>query len=324
MSSAVIYHRADYDGILSAAVCLHFLGPETVLHPWDYGDPVPEIPSECTAIYIVDLSVPELMGDPRLIWIDHHKTAIEKWDVCGTGKATIPGLRIDGVAACRLCWQWFRRQGDPCDLETFRERRVCEPLVLTLAGEYDVWDLHDERAIWLQHGLATYSYDPGILDNLLDRAAEWTGPAAGIRHTSGDLTTLDLIRTGQVIEGYLQAGAARTLAERSYVREWEGLTWLVLNSAAGNSRSFPQTDREWAVTQLVPSRGSGIPFTWDDIDAFMMWRHDGSKVIVSLYHKPGREDLDLSQIALRRGGGGHRGACGFSAELYAFAAVVGA
>jgi len=41
------------------------------------------------------------MERPGLVWIDHHKSAIEKYG------ATTPGYRIDGVAACRLAWQWF-------------------------------------------------------------------------------------------------------------------------------------------------------------------------------------------------------------------------
>lgn len=45
--------------------------------------------------------------------------------------------------------------------------------------------------------------------------------------------------------------------------------------------------------------------------ACFAWRHTGDAVLVSLYHAPGHESLDLSEIAVRYGGGGHRGACGF-------------
>jgi len=49
---------------------------------------------------MLDISIPGLMMHQDLIWIDHHKSAMEKWD---NGPE---GYRIDGVAACRLAWQW--------------------------------------------------------------------------------------------------------------------------------------------------------------------------------------------------------------------------
>jgi nanoRNase/pAp phosphatase (c-di-AMP/oligoRNAs hydrolase) len=44
----------------------------------------------------------------------------------------------------------------------------------------------------------------------------------------------------------------------------------------------------------------------------------GSEWGVSLYHANHRKDLDLSEIAVRWGGGGHRGACGFRAKSLPF------
>lgn len=296
----VIYHRADYDGLLSAAVCLHFM-PDAVLHGWDYGDPVPVIPEDCKELYIVDLSVPELMDDPRLVWIDHHKTAIDKWDMSeadasyhGVTYWERPGVRVDGVAACRLCWQWFWCRTYAGDKTRYTCREVAEPLVLTLAGEYDVWNLSDPQALPLQHGLATFSHDPRELGWLFsdEMSADLDQPA-----DLGTLRTRGLIKKGAAIEEFLQKEAAKVLAERSYTRHWEGLNFLVLNTAKGNSRSFPGTKER------------------EDIDALMMWRFDGSKVLFSLYHKEGREDLDLSVIAAKYGGGGHRGACGFPLPL---------
>ena len=44
----------------------------------------------------------------------------------------------------------------------------------------------------------------------------------------------------------------------------------------------------------------------------LMFYTNGLKWVVSLYHARHRTDLDLSVIAKNNGGGGHRGACGFS------------
>jgi len=43
------------------------------------------------------------------------------------------------------------------------------------------------------------------------------------------------------------------------------------------------------------------------------------KNIAIIYH----EHLDLSEIAKRHGGGGHRGACGFHTNLTQLAAILG-
>ena len=105
MNIAIIYHDADFDGKLSNEVCRHWLRklqPEANIHSygWDYGRPIPLPVFQAEqhsmveqqllewrfwdAIYIVDLSVDALMARPELrekiVWIDHHKSAIEKWD----------------------------------------------------------------------------------------------------------------------------------------------------------------------------------------------------------------------------------------------------
>src|SRR4051812_25171656 len=113
MKTTVIYHRADFDGIFCREIARKFL-PEAEMIGWDYGDTKVTFPED-GMVYVLDLSpecfesvpfaVPHL--DRRLIWIDHHKSAIEKWS------PAIPGYRVDGVAACRLAWQWFVHQSGP-------------------------------------------------------------------------------------------------------------------------------------------------------------------------------------------------------------------
>lgn len=155
--TTVVYHSADYDGEFCREITKHFLiGPKEASDPvdiitwigWDYGDPKIDFPAE-GKVYVLDLN-PECFKDfpgidvakARVIWIDHHATAIEKW---GT---YLPGYRIDGVAACRLTWQWFSDEHtagativEPLPTkEDFVNRKVKEPLAILLAGEYDVWD----------------------------------------------------------------------------------------------------------------------------------------------------------------------------------------
>lgn len=292
--NTVIYHRADYDGLFSAAVCAKFLPEDTRFIGWDYGDPLIEFPKE-GHVYIVDLN-PDCMASipsdatKRLVWIDHHKSAIEKWDH-QLGSPFI-GYLIDGVAACRLCWQWFTHDARSGGLgwvlpklEEYKRRDVEEPFALTLAGEYDVWDLSDRRAVSLQFGLVA-------------SGAQSFRDIAVLLERGGDSQTEELCVQGDAALAWQQNFAATVMADRHYKIDWEGLRFAVLNSShARSSLWFP--DHE------VP----------EDADALMNWRFDGKAVHFSLYHAPGHEQHDLSVIAAKYGGGGHRGACGFSLEM---------
>lgn len=310
MKIAIIYHKSDYDGILSNQVCRYWLdelhlNPEIHSYGWNYGEPIP-VPHGAAdgvddfagydQIYIVDLSVDELMSRPdlrhKIVWIDHHKTAIDKWDHIGDATKMV-GYRIDGVAACRLCWQWFAfpygPNGDPrthpCDIYlpskgNFVNRNVAEPRLIRLAGEYDIWDHRDRDAATLQLGLRAIS--PADFNQLIQR--EFAG--YGKQHLR------DVLAKGRVIQAYVDQDA-ETRMQAAYITEWEGLRFLCLNGR-GNSLTFRSR-----IDELKP-------------DALLMWYYDGSKSTVSLYHAPGREDIDLSVIAKKHGGGGHRGACGFT------------
>lgn len=57
-------------------------------------------------------------------------------------------------------------------------------------------------------------------------------------------------------------------------------------------------------------------------DACFCWRFDGQVVSVSLYGVAWKH-VDLSVIATKYGGGGHRGACGFRVSLAQLNSILG-
>lgn len=324
MTIAIIYHIADYDGKLSNETCRHWLQkqhPDAVVHSygWDYGRPVvapcnwPHVEHDVAPvdwvcydqIYIVDLSVDQLMErsdlQDRIIWIDHHKSAIEKWDkrppgwTEGQPSGFLAGYRIDGVAACRLCWQWFffagRVDGLP-QKEAFWDRQVLEPTLIRMAGEYDCWDHRDPAAKALQFGLRALSDE------------EWRHLLQEQFNGNGDMEFLgETIAEGRAIKTYCDRQNDEYSAAYSHTIQWEGLTFCALNiGQRGNS-------------DLV--RGGLKP----EHDAIFAWRFTGRDVLVSLYDTPTRNDIDLSKIAVKYGGGGHRGACGFRLRLEALAEI---
>jgi oligoribonuclease NrnB/cAMP/cGMP phosphodiesterase (DHH superfamily) len=300
MKTTVIHHSADFDGIFCREIARKFLPADTEFIGWDYGDAKVPFPSEGT-VYVLDLS-PECFTEPvqpdqllRFIWIDHHKSAIEKF-----ANIEVPGYRIDGVAACRLAWQWFtevaevgayapnfaargQRQSLP-QKQDFIDRLVGEPLAVRLAGEYDIWDKRDPDAETFQFGLRSQELSPEHWDALL--------------HPSMDFVTV-LLGKGKALQRYQQANDASVIQSIGFELEWEGLKFLACNAARYNSLLF--------TAGLQPHHDACFGFKWTGKD----WS-------VSLYHAPGKEHHDLSQIAVKHGGGGHRGACGFRTKSLPF------
>jgi hypothetical protein len=281
----VIYHNADFDGIFCREIAKKFLIGATLIG-WNYGDPTPEVPAGAN-LYMLDISIAPLMGFPNLFWIDHHKSAIEQFSF------DIPGYRIDGVAACRLAWQWFHGITPP--KQDFVDRNVQEPFAVRLAGEYDIWDKRDPDAELFQHGLRSVELSENMWDLLLALPCQEGGNQRGI----GEITVAALLDSGKAIQYARTQENASIIKEMGFTLKWEGLTFLACNAARYNSLLF--------TAGLQPEHDACFGFKWTGED----WS-------VSLYHAPGKEYHDLSLIAVKHGGGGHRGACGFRTSKLPF------
>lgn len=289
--TTVIHHNADFDGLFCREIARKFI-PDAELIGWDYGQP--KIPVPTGNFYILDLS-PECLACgasyafDQCVWIDHHKSAIEKFN------PLISGYRIDGVAACRLAWQWFNQGLEsypvncPSTKQPYFERKVMEPLAVCLAGEYDIWDKRDPNAELFQHGLRSRELTPEIWARLLGDAQD----------PKDDETVLDLLNGGEVLQYARTKENESVIKTAGFTCQWEGLTFLCCNAARYNSQLF--------TAGVKPEHDALLGFAWR-----------GDKWTVSLYHAPGKEHHDLSLIAVKHGGGGHRGACGFLTKTLPF------
>lgn len=298
----VIYHSADYDGIFCREIAKKFLGTEGVNYiGWNFGDKPLAVPDG--ELYVLDLPLDRPFGFhnandwPHLIstverkvaltWIDHHKTSID------THPTDIPGYRIDGVAACRLAWQFFNSEPffDKTEdnrlptKEEFLLRQVPEPIAVRLAGEYDVWDHRGDGDLEFQFGLRCVD-EPN-----------WT---MLLNPYSAQITDM-MIAQGKVAMAYQNRIDADLVTYKSFRLKWEGLDFLCLNHGRFNSNTFAAMDK---------------PETGHDALLGFMW--NGKVWTVSLYHATHRKDIDLSEIAKKYGGGGHRGACGFTCSMLPF------
>ena len=119
------------DGITSAAIINHFLrDKEAKYYAVNYGDmwDANEVREE--VVYVVDFSFPDMNAlnnaCKQLIWIDHHKTAMEQQAAAWNDPA-IEGERNLVYAGCELTWRYMA----PTTLI---------PKIVQYVGDIDMWE----------------------------------------------------------------------------------------------------------------------------------------------------------------------------------------
>jgi oligoribonuclease NrnB/cAMP/cGMP phosphodiesterase (DHH superfamily) len=275
-----VYHRADLDGICSAAIVRREV-PGVVLIPADYGDKleaVEEIPDGAT-VYIVDFCLEPfdrmiaLAKRCTVVWLDHHISAIKKAEKAGLG-ALVSGTQDELLAGCELTWDWFRPEQP-------------RPVSVCLLGRWDVWDeSHPKWAI-----LKSFQYGARAR-NLRPDSEEWGGLLGSV--WSGDA----IIALGNTILAYQASQDAAAAQDGAFLVAFEGLAFVALNTPRRGSDQFASVYD---------------PVHHDAMLAFCLlssgrWR-------VNMYaEKP----CDLSIIAVRHGGGGHKRAAGFVCNALPF------
>ncbi len=130
MKKTICFHHNDPDGHASGAIVKYALGEAVALVESDYdGTPIPwDLVANAEQVIVTDFSFPlddmqRLAEGREMVWIDHHKSAMEEFAGIADDWA---GIRDIGEAACVLTWQYF-----------FPERKV--PRAIVLIGDRDIW-----------------------------------------------------------------------------------------------------------------------------------------------------------------------------------------
>lgn len=279
----IIYHRVDYDGILSGIIAKKYYerkGIQSTMMGWNYGDDIPDIEKYIRAhqsIIIVDITFPpsimqRLKESGKLTWIDHHQTSISDSEVYGY--SDVPGIREIGTAACELVWKFY-------------EGAKPEPRILELCGTYDVWDKDrfdwEEDVVPLQYGLKE---EYGLSFKKLDE--EWN----------------DLCEDSE------------WLADKGYViYSWikhMSVTWIT-------NCGFPVTvaGKFKGIALVTPLTGSlSFQSVLDQYDIFLVVqiKNQGTEYSLSMYSEPDKDLGDFScgeyLKSLNPEAGGHKLAAG--------------
>lgn len=282
----VFYHEKDLDGWLSGALVKVYyddivgIGSAVKLVPYDYHkeDRLEQlIDDNAEEIFFVDCSAkPETLAKYDPIIIDHHKSFIEK---VGDSPHSFRGNQKVGIAGCQLVWDTM-----------FGGKR---PDLIDLLGTYDTFDNRDEE-YWenevmpFQMGMKLKAPDPS--ENYL----WWYNRINAARDRIDHRTIEQTILEGELVLNY-QENEDCKIMKNAFEVDFEGYRAIAVNTTRSNSRAFKSV--------------------WDEgkYDIMLVWYNVGGvKTIISLYTT--KDDIDVSLIAKKYGGGGHRQAAGFIIE----------
>lgn len=276
------FYHGDADGI-TAGFWVRYYTKDTNANDYieiNYGKEFPfDLIGKDEEVYIVDYSISLqemeklLEITSNVIWIDHHKTAIEKYK---DFPREIKGLRYDGVAGCILTWMYFNGYSEPGDEV---ERGV--PTFTRYIGDYDIWEFkygddtrHFHMAFNAQNYTPTDERMMGLLRFPIVKA---------------------MCADGAVMGQYKQSWSKNYCKVYGFEKDFEGYKAYVINLGFAGSDSFIGVDV-------------------DKYDLLISCVYDGQKWKYSLRS----EKIDVSEIALKYGGGGHKGAAGFVNDKFLF------
>ncbi len=215
----------------------------------DYKDDFPFSSIELNElIIIVDFSLQkpgefekllEITGS--VLWIDHHKTAIERH---GHLLHAVPGIREIGKAGCVLTWHWF-----------YPWKKL--PRAVELIGDYDVWAF--------KHGEDTKLFQAGI-------QLEETHPESSLWESllEEDAKVTPIIEQGKTALKYRENYYKDLIKSVAFFTEFEGYKAVACNAGLVNSMLFDSVEEDYDL--MMPFYFDGRVWTVsiytenDDID----------------------------------------------------------
>lgn len=289
------FHHVDADGLL-AGFWVHQRFPimrEEDFIPINYGMNIDWFNKfeKDEHVIIVDFSFePEDMKcildkTKNVIWIDHHKSAIEKYKDFGSD---IPGLRYDGIAGCMLTYCYFFTMND--GRKPFDESMcISAPWMTKYVADYDIWKY--------EYGDETRYFKLGLDAN---------GIPSPTSTTWDYMMNIDVVRKmieeGRVCQKYRDSIAKIACDSDGFEYTISGHKMFCLCTADSITNS------EWFGDKIK------------EYDAVCSFGYNGhSKVWTYSFYS---EKIDVSEIASnypnKISGGGHRGASGLQTKEFIF------
>ena len=293
----IFYHKVDLDGYASGAITRFYFtngtNEEVKMWPINYDQDIlwKEF-GEQDKIYLVDFHLHPKDFDKldRVFILDHHESFLKELD----GRKYNGRIEI-GKAACLICWEHF-----------FPKNPV--PKWIKLLSDYDIWKKGknwDTEVIPFQLRMKMENPDPAfksefwakwIWSSLLDPQVIKKGREDKNYATDINELTNRYIEEGRILVKYQKSTNGKHLDMYSFESKAFGLNAICMNTPVSNSQAF---ESKWDP---------------DKHDIMVRFVYNGESYEVSLYTT---KDIDVSQLAVKMGGGGHKQAAGFyCSEIY--------
>ncbi len=294
-----IYHRKDLDGWMSAAIVKHWHegrdsyedGSKDSLDyfGYHYGDPIPDL-SEYDMVIMVDVSFPKKEMrkiysrlNYNFIWLDHHVSAIKE-----NSPVPYAGLTYTHKAACEITWEYLFPNDKMPEIVRLLGRYDCfghkgtdeEQKVLEFQyGARSVINDYEKAYKWLIDSIGFYNYKDGV-----------QSPEKKIWEMGGYVYQYLCVEAKQIYNnGFeIKFGVPAKLNDPNIYKEG---CFICINRERFNPINF------------------GIDYHKDGYDGAACFWYQNDMWEFSLYNDNGQ--VDVSKIAKRYGGGGHKGAAGF-------------
>lgn len=272
-----IYHSKDLDGYTSGAIVKRKF-PEAKLIGYDYGQPL-EIEATGEPIIMVDVSVPMTtmsklaeMSNWQFTWIDHHISAINDYKEFTKDKEDFLTPVLENGISACEGAWKYLFPHEPM------------PEAVKLLGEYDTWRNQNEkrwneRILPFQYGMRQICTSPE------------TFPLDVIGY-GGMSVVNSIVVNGELIMAYQAQMNMQQCKRTAFETEFKGLRAICLNGGGLGSDTFKSVYDE------------------SKHDIMMPFQFNGKFWTVSLYSA--KPEIDCSAIAKSMGGGGHKGAAGFT------------
>lgn len=315
MSKIAIIHHNDADGHTAAAVISEYHKErrgDLYFRECSYGETsefkMDMIEPDTERVYIVDYSIDpnialKLKNDMKVIWIDHHISAIEKYDKAGIH---LDGLQSTSMSGCELAYLYTKgyrifkstsptnekqefvhvADGGVWDIRRVRERIL--PKFVRLVGDFDTWTkFYRNESDHLVYGLKLFNTKPENFDFWDEIFSE-----------RGDECTDFIVKKGEVCFRFMKIQSKAAIlcnGQASELKDFPGIKCIIANTFSNcGSFLFDEVFNDYHV---------GISYSVDKngVTNYGIYR---------LGLEPDKEIL-VNKIAEKYGGGGHPGAAGF-------------
>ncbi len=265
-------HHNDADGRASAAIVRRFYGPETACHEMNYGEPVPwETVAEAERVVVADFSLP-----PETM---RRLAEGREFIWIDHHKTALEALAAEADARG---WPGLRDTGEAACVLTWRffYPRQPVPRAVVLIGDRDIWRWAEKDTGAFNAGLYAEE-DTSPCNDALWQPLLNDDPAALRR----------LLTRGEILHASRLRQVRRTVDHKGFAVTFEGHRTLAVNARGTGEMG-----------EYIRQLGYTLGYCYSDA-----WHNGRLYTFVTLYS----DQVDVSEIARKFGGGGHPGAAGF-------------